>query len=98
MAYYSVAQLLLLAQLFCGEGGTMQMLLACVRSAPSGWTTWGHNVIIPDGHAPPRTMLQETHLCHWAVPGGPCISSEELASGYHTPGRYELPRIPGRHG
>ena len=30
-----------LAQLFCGEGGTMQILLACVRSAPSGWTTWG---------------------------------------------------------
>ena len=45
-----------LAQLFCGERGTLKMLLACVRSAPSGWTTWGgHNVIMQDVHAPPRT-------------------------------------------
>ena len=30
-----------LAQLFCREGGRLKMLLVCVRSAPSGWTTRG---------------------------------------------------------
>ena len=28
----------------------------------------------------------------------PCISSGELISGCDTPGRCQLPRIPGRHG
>ena len=30
-----------LVQLCCGEGGTLQISLACVRSAPSVWDTLG---------------------------------------------------------
>ena len=40
-----------------------------------------------------------SQVCHRArILGGAWVSSEELVSGYDTPGRYESPKIPERCG
>ena len=86
-----------LAHLCCGEVRTLQMLLACVRSTCSGWTTWE----LPQPRRACTFQVQAAQSpecstrdsCRWAV----CLL-RELISGCDTPGRSEPSKIPGRRG
>ena len=53
---------------------------------------WALNLMyLPGPSHPVSQVCQEG-----TVPGVPCVSSRDLISGCGTPGRCELPKIPGR--
>ena len=49
-------------------------------------------------HFPGPSHIGSWVFCQGTVPGGPCVSSGKLVSGFDTPGRYEPSRIPERRG
>ena len=78
------------SQLCSGEGGTLQTPLAYVWSTCSGWSTW----VLPQPkvsmHLPVKSHLGSQVSCKAIVPGGPCVSSEELALGCDTPDSWNI--------